>query len=347
MQEETALLREKRKYIRQHITERENKKRSIYQLKDFHFLSANLSRFMPNIPTEEHWDVYLNVLSTMMLRDFDVHLVNMADNLRNDCAQAELTPKIYITCHLGFCKASISLLILKGINKIALIVDENTYIKQADAIQEMHSKFKELKGIDYEIKIINVERNGAVLEIINLIKEGFSLFAYIDGNSGYKGVYNKEKTIKIPFLKSSIVSRTGLAAISYLTKTPIVPFISYYDENDFPVTEFLEEIKCEGENMQPYMERTTKKLYKIFESYIVKYYNQWESWFYFHKYLEDNLLNRKEVSFEIDLLSKESIKKLNLSTFMINENAYLFDKEKYLVYPITEKQFIKINTLLS
>jgi hypothetical protein len=347
MQEETVLLREKRKDIRQNIIERENKKKAIYQLKDFHFLSANLSRFMPHIPKEEHWDVYLNVLSTMMLRDFDVHLVNMADNLRNDCEQAELTPKIYITCHLGFCKASISLLILKGIYKIALVVDENTFIKQSDAIQKMHTKFKKLKGIDYEIKIINVERKGAVLEIIHLIKEGFSLFAYIDGNSGYKGVYNKEKTIEIPFLKSSIVSRTGLSAISYLTKTPIVPFVSYYDENDFPVTEFLEEIKCKGENMQLYMEVTTKKIYTIFESYIVRYYNQWESWFYFHKYLDDNILNRKEVGFEIDLLSKTSMKKLNLSTFMINEKAYLFDKEKYLVYPISEEQFMKINTMLS
>jgi hypothetical protein len=347
MQEETTLLREKRKLIRENIIERENKKKALHQLKDFHFLSANLSRFMPNIPVEEHWDVYLNVLSTMMLRDFDVHLVNMADSLHNDCVQTALNPKIYITCHLGFCKASISLLILKGIYKIALIVDENTFVKQADSIQAMHAKFKELKGIDYEIKIINVERNGAVLEIMQLIKEGFSLFAYIDGNSGYKGVYNKDKTIEIPFLNSSIVSRTGLSAISYFTKTPIVPFVSYYNEKDFPVTEFLDEIQCTGESMQSYMELTTKKLYTIFESYITKYYSQWESWFYFHKYLDEKLLNNKEVGFEIDTLSKETIKELNLVTFLINENAYLFDKNKYLVFPINEEQFIQVNALLS
>ncbi|RTY89354.1 hypothetical protein [Flavobacterium sp. GT3R68] len=346
MTQDILTLRESRTKLRDKIIERENGKRAQNQLKDYHFLSANLSRFMPHLPLEEHWDIYLNVLCTMMLRDFDVHLVSLADNLYNDSEKTVGSPKIYITCHLGFCKASISLLILKGVDKIALVVDQNTYIKQSAAIQAMHDKFKALKGIDYNIKIINVEKSGSVLEMIQLIKEGYSLFAYMDGNSGYKGVYNKERTIEIPFLNSTIVSRTGLSAISYFTKTPIVPFVSYYDENDFPVTEFLEEISFSGENISLYMENTTKQLYKVFEKYITKHYNQWESWFYFHKYLDEKILFDKDNSFTLEGITNEDFTSNNLGLFKINEDAFLFNKKEYQIYPITAEQFNKLNAII-
>ncbi len=339
---------ENRKSLKEKILMREQEKKAQHATKDFHFLSANLSRFMPHIPLEEHWDIYVNVLYTMRLRDFDLHyLLSLTDELSNDSEKTIMDPKIYITCHLGFCKASISLLMLKGISKIALVVDNNTYEKQAETIYAINNRFREMFNLQNEFKIVNVEKSNTVVEMMQLIKQGFSLFAYIDGNSGYKGVYNKEKTIDIPFLDSTIASRTGLSAISYFTRTPIVPLVSFYDDKDYPVTNFLEEIKPNGENIRTYMANTTKQLYKIFEGYISEHYDQWESWFYFHKYLDANTLMSKNESFDLDDITTNDFESNRFGVFKIDGDSYLFNKEAYKIYPITNNQFDHLNQLAS
>jgi predicted LPLAT superfamily acyltransferase len=339
---------EDRKKIKDRIIKHEENKKNKNQLKDFNFLSANLSRFMPHIQVEEHWDIYINVLYSIHLREFDLNnLLSLTDQLSNDSDKMIGEPKIYVTCHLGFCKASISLLILKGVGKIALIVDNNTYVKQAESILAIHDKFSEKFQLKTSFKIVDVEKSNTIVEMMQLIKDGYSLFAYIDGNSGYKGVYNKERTTEISFLGNTIESRTGLSAISYFTKTPIVPMVSYYNEKYYPVTEFLEPLQLNGENIKEYMERTTKKLYSIFEMYIGKYYDQWESWFYFHKYLDEKILLSSKSCLVYENITKDDFENNKLGIFKIDEDSFLFNKKEYIVYPISTQQFESLKVIQS
>lgn len=348
MQQNISTTLENRKTLKERIVARETEKRAQYATKDYHFLSANLSRFMPHIPVEKHWDIYLNVLYTMRLRDFDLHyLLSLTSELSNDSEKTVTSPKIYITCHLGFCKASISLLMLKGISKIALVVDNNTYVKQAETIYSINNKFSEMFGLNNSFKIVDVEKSNTVLEMMKLVKEGYSLFAYIDGNSGYKGVYNKEKTIDIPFLDSTVASRTGLSAISFFTRTPIVPLVSYYDDKDYPITKFLDEIIPDSRDIKTYMADTTRQMYKVFEGYISKHYDQWESWFYFHKYLDEKTLMRQNETISLEDITAEDFRKNKFGIFKIEKDGYLFNKEAYQIYPISNKQFDQLNTLTS
>lgn len=334
---------EVRKSIKEVTAQKEIKKREEEQTKDFHFMSANLSRFMPEIPKEDHWEIYLDIITTMRLREFDLtEIQQFSDQVgKNLDSEMDPEPKIYITCHLGFCKAAISVLILNGIDKIALIVDENTYNKQAKTILEINERFCKMFQITNSLKVINVEKANTVIEISQLIKKGYSLYAYLDGNSGYKGVYNKEKTIKVNFLADHLYSRTGLAKIAYFTKTPIVPFITYYSEDKLhPHVHFFEEIPVERTvNIDDFADRTIRQIYSHFEKYIKKYPNQWEAWFYLHKYLSNDILLNKDQTIDILQLGKKDIESGHFAVFKIDDNAYLFDRLRYHVYPVSHEQF--------
>ena len=328
------------------VLEKEIQKKASNQMKDFNFMSASLSRFMPQVPREDHWDIYIKIITTMRLREFDLTDLHKISNKLSTTKENALfkqvdQPKIYITCHLGFCKASISLLILNGVKNIALVVDESTYKNQASTILAINEKFKNAFGLDNELKVINVEKSNTALEMMQLIKNGFSLFAYIDGNSGYKGVYNKEKTIEIPFLSSTISSRTGLSKIAYFMNVPIVPFVAYYSENGMvPHIKFFDQIKKDKtKEMEAFTEDTTKKLYEFFEHYIEKFYDQWESWFYIHKYLPKEILAAENISLNVNSLTKVDFKKGTYSVFKIDEDHYLFNRISFTVFPISQDNF--------
>lgn len=335
-----------RKSISSKVLEKEILKKESHQMKDFNFMSASLSRFLPQVPREDHWDIYIKIITTMRLREFDLTDLHKISNKLSTIKDNELfkevdKPKIYITCHLGFCKASISLLILNGVKNIALVVDESTYKNQASTILAINDKFKNAFGLDNELKIINVEKPNTALEMMQLIKSGFSLFAYIDGNSGYKGVYNKEKTIEIPFLSSAISSRTGLSTIAYFMDIPIIPFVAYYSEDGMvPHIKFFDQLKRDNtKDIVTFTEVTTKRLYGLFEHYIEKFYDQWESWFYIHKYLPKEILAAENISLNINSLTKEDFNQGNYSVFKIDEDHYLFNRISFSVFPISQDNF--------
>lgn len=329
------------------IIQREEVKKEKHQLKDFHFLSANLNKFMPEIPFEKHWDIYIDVLYTIFRRNYDTQLSSCFNDLNKDFKSQTLNklssqdPKIFITCHLGFCKVSLVHLFSSGFNKVVMLVDNQTYKKQVDSIHNTVNKYiKEDLDIEFKLEILDVEKANIGVEMIKYIREGYSLLAYVDGNSGYKGVYNKKNTITVNFLESKILARTGLATVSYFSKTPIVTFVSYYPEDDFPVTTFLDYIDPkEFKNTREYTEKTTKKIYKSFEVFIKKYYDQWESWFYFHKYLDEDTLKNKNKTIKMSDLTKDDFANNKMALFKIDKNCYLFDKILFSIYPINLDQF--------
>lgn len=341
------LLTEEQKNIRKSIydsvIENELKKKEKNQLKDFNFMSASLSRFMPQIPIEEHWNTYLKIITTMRMREFDISdLYSVTDQIvgKYEFGMNLEKPKIFITCHLGFCKASMGLLILNGVTKIVLVVDDATYKNQADKILSMTERVKELFQIDFSFKIINVEKPNTALEMIELLKKGYSLFAYLDGNSGYKGVYNKEKSIEIPFLRSIICSRTGLSKLAYFTSTPIVPFIAYYDDNKVPIMKLFPEIQRENStSIEDFTKNTTLTLYNTFETYIEKYVDQWESWFYIHKYLPKEILSSSNVQLSTNDISQTDFEINKYSVFKIDEDHYLFNRTSFSVFPIGKETY--------
>ena len=129
-----------RRKIYEIVKENELKKKEKGQLKDFNFMAANLRRFLPELPSSKYWQTYLQIITTMRLREYDIsELYTLSDQIMDQFQVKSLqnsSPKLYVTCHLGFCKASMGFLILNGVSKIALIVDKHTFEKQSERIMD-------------------------------------------------------------------------------------------------------------------------------------------------------------------------------------------------------------------
>ena len=166
-----------------------------------------------------------------------------------------------------------------------------------------------------------------------------------DGNGG---IHRKSEQfhLRVPFLGKEINSRKGVAAISWLSKRPIIPVISHYVPGELrPKVHFLDRIdplQWAG-NPKDFIPETTRSLYGILEHYLVQYYDQWETWLYLHKYLpEDQKVCERQIPAPAS--GPEALRfSFNANEFelfkMDEADHYLFDKRSYATYPIGEDLF--------
>jgi|SRR5690554_93282 len=263
----------------------------------FNWISANLSHFIPNLPFNLHEQFSKNVKWHQSWAQIDqnyLHLVdttNIKDHQNILKKASSKSPYIFCTFHLGSYRL-INFILASNKIPFNLITDDN-YIKSQgeyskllfdNALNKFYNKsLEEVTPID----ILNAENPNIAFEASRKLKEGCSLLFYIDGNTGVGGVlHNKEKNVKINFLNHEIYARKGIAFISYLTNTPIVPVINLRTGWLDRETHILPPIHPNKDiSRNEYIDSTTKSLYKIFETYLKKYPEQWEGWFYIHKFM--------------------------------------------------------------
>ncbi len=338
--------------LRNHILERERKKFEAFQLKDFVVMSANLQNFLPEVPASEYEEIYTNILLGRALLNEETHRTELIDKVDTHQMEEVLTakhlPAVFCTYHLGSYRSVIGLLARQGV-PFVLIVDANTYHRQGAGIKRQVIQFHQAYGQEGTyFDMLNAELPNSAMTMLKYLREGISIVAYIDGNTGGGGIFHKNDRfqLKIPFLEQEIFSRKGIAAISWMSKCPIIPVISYYRKGNIrPNIVFYDPVFPDKWNKPPqtYIPEITKKLYRILESHLIEYYDQWETWFYLHKYLDADSLSidwagetparpaGKKVSF--------SFNQVDFDLFRMNADHYLFNKRTYQTYPIDEDLF--------
>lgn len=337
----------------QGIVDREKRKFDTDQTKDFAFVSANLENFIPTITPEEIRNTYMNLHfnRTLMLIEAKAEASVHHLNTNFDEIIKDKQPKIFCTYHLGPYRAPIALLIKKQIDFVILL-DKKTFDRQATVILEQVDNLKQQYRSPSKVELLNVEKNNVIYKIINYIKQKISVLAYIDGNTGGKGVYHRKEQLQttIDFLNNKILARNGLAAISYITKIPIYPIIAYRPKrNDVPPFINFEQAIIPDKNvsLKSYKNDATKALYQILEDYVKIFFDQWEPWFYIHKYMIPNV----EKTIEDKSIEEKGNKKntvfnvKHFSLFKIEEDCFLLDKRAYLSYPITGNLFKELKIL--
>lgn len=337
-----------------YVLGREIEKRASFQLKDWEFLSANLANFMPEISEKEYENIYHKLLinhslsaSSFSYVDLDsMEYMKILGNTEFLEKQAVKQPKIFCTYHLGGYRAIFAMLLKTGY-PLALVVDKRTLNQQGDSIQNLTDKINEYNGTKLEVRILEAENPEIGKNMAMALLAGCSILIFLDGNTGVGGLYNRtEKQLKLKFLNQNIYSRTGIATLSHAMRIPIVPIISYYEtfnQVELPVYFAGEPIvPIRSDVTQPeYVQNTTMKLYKFLEVHLQKYYDQWESWFYFHKFLSivEHEENWEDNNPKTDLPAKLHFNSKRFGVFKLNEQGYLFDKKRYRAFPTEAPEF--------
>lgn len=348
--------------VMQHVVNRETLKFQQEQTKDFAFLSANLGYFMPHLSIDEAYRVHMQLhvnRAVMMLETQQEFAADWLDTEHSHIL-TDGHPKIYCTYHLGAYRAPIALLVKKQVNFV-LLIDNNTIRKQSSQIEQQIASIKQQYASASQVVLLNAEKDNVIYKLREYIQAGFSILAYIDGNTGQQGVYHRDSKyqIAVPFLEGAIMARAGLAAIAWLTNLPIYPIISYRPNvaDNIPIIEIAAPLHPDRRiPFKDYIADTTVALYKVLEDYVSVYYEQWEPWFYIHRYLpqqtpaEDNETTdapprASDTTTDTDRLDVPlQFNQKRYALFKIEDECYLLDKVKYLTYPLPADLYQALKT---
>ena len=343
--------------IREHIIKRESRKRKEQQLKDFSFVSANLYNFLPKVPQEEHEAVYLDILSNTALLSTALDFPDLIDNLQIEgdtsfMDQPDRFPALFCTYHLGSYRSIIGYLAKFAIDFV-LIVDTNTFNKQQEKIKNTFDAIQGHFGKRSKFELIDAERVDIAITLSRCLQEGKSIVAYLDGNTGVGGVYSKNsQMIPVSFLAKHIYSRKGIATLSYATKRPIIPVVSYYKEKESTATlHFYPPVDPQRstETAREYCATATARLYTVLADKLEHYYAQWEGWLYLHKYLDYKTLISEKVTDsngQENVASKDlSFNSTAFSLFKMDTNCYVLQKATYRAFEVNESIYSALHDL--
>lgn len=338
----------------QEVCERERQKKLAHQQKDLHFLRANLSHFCPEVPAERHEAIYLRLLTNHWLSarsfryvDFG-SLAHMGVDGNTDFLKPSASPRkshIFCTYHLGGYRAILAMLLNAGY-PLTLVIDNRTLRSQEDYIANISAQLNQYNPASASIEMLDAENPAIGRQMAGALHKGRSILIFLDGNTGVGGIYQRNsKQLRVSFLNGTIISRSGIATLAHATRTPIIPIISYYktvDGAEIPYYNCLPTIEPQTVPTDVFVRETTQKLYNLLADYVRQYVDQWESWFYFHKFLDVDALatttaDEKPVA---DAPANEvEFNDERYSLFKIDRAGYLFDRQTYQAYPLADEAF--------
>lgn len=345
--------------IDNNIGNRESKKLAGALAKDFNFVSANLSNFLPAIPQEQHWDLYVELMRNRSLAVFHSELTQLADRMetRGDLGFLETVgkkPYIFCNYHLGSYRALLGFLVNRKID-FALLLDNRTFSEQGDKIRASIASLQQHAQHEVSFDLFNVENPAAMMHIGQWIKAGKSLVAYLDGNTGYGGIKSGKQEVyaQLEFMGMPISSRKGIATLSYITNVPIIPAISYFEDREAaPVLDFHPPVIPYRETpRETWVTDTLQQLYTILENKLRQYPLQWEAWLYVHKFIDMETLQKRYAGEKGDVAiagnedAELSFNKSLYGLFLLDETPYLFNRRTYITYEINEPVFSTLQQL--
>lgn len=335
------------RHFNKKVTEIEIEKTSKLDIKNQAFFSANLMKFKSEIPYSQHYNAYLNIMTLRMILNSDAKEFRSYDELSviNPPKLDNYKPSIICTYHLGSYRAILGYLVKNNVD-IALVVDAIVFETQYDYIHNLISEIKKHFNATGRFQLINAEQSDIAVSLISAIKNKLHIVAFIDGNTGPGGFFKNRSILRpVRFLNTEILVRKGIPYVSFLTKTKILPVISYFPKNRETETaiEFLPPIDpSDNPSIQTYTDNAIAVLWRHLEHKMRSYYDQWEGWFYIHKYInwsdsESQNAKKEMYNSKFTLNGKVRFNHLDFALFKFLDQYYILNKKSYRVSVVSEK----------
>ncbi|MBU6470559.1 MAG: hypothetical protein KGQ68_07735, partial [Gammaproteobacteria bacterium] len=192
------------------------------------FASANLHHLLPDLPLSAHPQIIDEILLHRLMAELDEDGLFLLDNTHvqdphSVLPAAKNAPVIFCTFHFGSYRLINMLLMSRSFNYL-LPVEDHIYTAQKAIFMDHTEGYKKHFHSTPQFVVVNAEEPTAALTMARKARAGWSLLAYIDGNTGVQGGARKDaKMLKVPLLGRLIYARRGVAFLSHFLKLPIVP----------------------------------------------------------------------------------------------------------------------------
>lgn len=257
------------------------------------FASANLHHLLPEMPLREHPKIIDEILLHRLMAELDEESFFLLDNTRIEdpnevLTKAKSSPVVFCTFHFGAYRLVNMLLISRGFDYL-LPVEERIYAGQRSIFLDHSRAYQQHFRSTSQFTVVNAEEPTAALAMARKARSGWSLLAYLDGNTGVQGAARKDaKMLKVPLLGRPIYARKGIAFLSHFLKLPIVPvFCEIMGQVERRLV-FHEPIQPGGAetDRDAYCQTATEQLYALLGTYLKKSPSQWLGWLDMQMYLD-------------------------------------------------------------
>ena len=253
-------------------------------------------------------------------------------NLKDESIFSE--SRVYCSYHLGAYKHGLGYLVSKNVDLLVLI-DRDFGDDEIKSMTKFVDNYQSKYRMDNYFEIMDISDNSFLFKLLRILRSGKSVFIYIDANKGNQKD-GSEKLASINFFNKELLIRKGLAYISYASKVPIQPIITYRDAEDVVNIDFVEYQTPFHLKKEDFVQEVTQSMYTILEEYLRMYCAQWEWWLHIHHDFAPTKAKQKE----------DKTKKLNRKKeYLFNNKQYalmhfekgsyiLFDRESYQYYDV-------------
>ncbi|MEL7162222.1 MAG: hypothetical protein AAFN92_15810, partial [Bacteroidota bacterium] len=302
------------------------------------------------VPKKRHWQYYLNLLCyrDLMLQEHtsisNIDALFGVEEATNEGYTGPL-PAIFTSFHFGSYRAVTGVLVHQGIDFV-MVINEEINRTEGENIRKTVAHIQEVLGTNVFFDLLIAEAPGAAMKMNAYLQSNVSVAIFTDGNTGVGGAFRKGNGLsKVDFLGKPIQVRRGVAVLSKISRKPIVPIMIPYSESStmHPVIIFHDPIDNQARQAN-YVDVAMQKLYGILEEYVREHPDQWQGWLYLHKYLDIASLRTQEDESSTDNLdcpgnTPMAFNQRRFTVFKMDNNGFLFDREKYLTYPVDQATF--------
>src|SRR5690606_16375205 len=107
----------------------------------------------------------------------------------------------------------------------AVLLSAATCRQQGPHFRQLFRQLYSSSGLR-ELPLIDAEQPGAIWELSHLLKKGYNLLVYLDGDTGMPAD-RKRKLLRIPFLAQHLYVRKGVTFLAGKLKRPLYPVCTF------------------------------------------------------------------------------------------------------------------------
>lgn len=181
---------------------------------EFALFSANLHRYLPVIPWADHpqlYQQYTEYHQPRTLYDRSAWETTVLDPYMTT------GPRILCLYHLGYHAQLPRVLADNGL-RFDVLMDRKVFEEQRELLEHLRD---DMNGNENTYRFLFSDNPAVLLQVRTTLQQGRHLVVFADGNSGTDtALANRQE---VDFLNSRLAVRKGIALISHLMMTPVIP----------------------------------------------------------------------------------------------------------------------------
>ncbi|MGA9769017.1 MAG: hypothetical protein WBV94_08250 [Blastocatellia bacterium] len=269
---------------------------------------------------------------------------------------------IFCSHHLGPFMSLPQELALMGF-KVSLIIDDITFRESYPRLEFAKSQLQSARAGASEygeaiavpenihlLNILNAQDKESFIALIKALERGECIFIYMDGNTGWDGVWGSSSKSAIDFLGFPIAVKNGIPRLAAASGAPILPLVTVKNKTDSGELIFGDPIippsNMASQERDEFVLQAVKAIYKLLEDHALTFIEQWSSSCFLHRWRTPAQQGRAAAPTLLDIEEIDRLLKIGKS-FKINESriaglnvkndATLMDTKTLKIYKAPEE----------